>query len=199
MKKIIILFVLIYLSCGQIKHSKPLNIISDSNAFDTIKIRFDGFYNVLDTIKITYNCPAKGKTGNEIYTSISQVIFYNNNIYMSPGGTVDNSPFMCEYYKSIIKWHKDHKEDLFGNYLIKKDSIYAYLAVTLKTWGMISKTLKCNYRGYIKNKDTIVDWKIIPPYPKGTSKFVLENNKDLFKPQTLYFVKTDAVKCLQMD
>lgn len=198
MKKIIPLFILICFSCGHIKNAKPITYLT-TEPLNVSKIRFDGFYNTLDTVKITYNCDAKGKTGNQIYTSINQVILYNNNIYVSPGGTVDDSPFMCEHYKWVADWNKEHKEEFFGSYTIKNDSIYAYLPVTIKTWGMISRKVKCNYRGYIKNKDTIVDWKIISPYPKGMSKFIRENNKDLFEPQTLYFVKTDAVKCLQMD
>jgi hypothetical protein len=56
-----------------------------------------------------------------------------------------------------------------------------------------------NYRGYIKNRDTITDWKAIKPYPKDITKNAVSLNPRLFNPQTLYFVKTDAVKCLQIN
>jgi hypothetical protein len=199
MNKIAVFLITICFSCGQIKHSKPLSIIG-SNSLDTSKIRYDGFYNKLDTTIINYECEAKGKRYNEIYSSIDLIVFNNKkNIYINGGGTIGKEPSTCDYYSGIIDWHKNHNQDPFGSYRIKNDSIYAYVPITLKTWGMIPRIVKCNYRGYIKNRDTIVDWKIIPPYPKGTSKFILENNKDLFQSQTLYFVKTDAVKCLQMD
>jgi hypothetical protein len=198
MKNILIAFLVICFSCRQLRDSKPydLNFISPN---DTIEIRFDGFYNKIDTTTINYDCDSKEKRCNEIYSSIDLVVFNKSNIYVSGGGTINDEPYKCSYYKMIADWHKEHKKEIFGNFLIKKDSIYAYLPITLNTWGMIPRIVKCNYRGYMKNKETITDWQVVPPYPKGISKFIFENNPKLFKPQTLYFVKTDAVKCLKTD
>ena len=241
MKKIAVFFIIICFSCCQIKHSKPLHNISDSNALDTTRVRFDGFYNVLDnsiiqikdcedlikekqtekskTIddivfgskkdrisdsiisanKVKY-CEDNGKKYSDVFTSTCLVVFNKKReSYIDYGSNRDDKPYKCSYYKTISEWHKDHKKEFFGSYTIKKDSIYAYVPITLLTWGLIQRTVNCNYRGYIKNRDTITDWKIIPPYPNGTNEFIRENNKQLFNPQTLYFVKTDAVKCLQMD
>lgn len=57
-----------------------------------------------------------------------------------------------------------------------------------------------NFRGIIKNRDTITDWKVVPPYPNGLNKEDLDyySNKSGLVPKTLYFVKTDAVRCLNV-
>jgi hypothetical protein len=241
MKRIIILLIIIlFFSCRQLKDSVPLSDIVINNHLDTLKIRFDGFYNVVDNsifqiegcedllkekqtnfktkdeiefrnkkdklrdsiifaVKLK-NCEENGKRYRDVFTSIRFVVFNKNKgVYQNSGNNKDDSPYKCSYYKMIANWHKEHKKEIFGNFLIKKDSIYAYLPITLNTWGMIPRTVKCNYRGYIKNKDTITDWRVVPPYPRGISNFIFENNLDLFNSQTLYFVKTEAVKCLKMD
>jgi hypothetical protein len=65
------------------------------------------------------------------------------------------------------------------------------------------RAFSCNNKlcraDFVKTRDTITEWKVIPPYPKDFTKFVKKINKHLFEPHTLYFVKTDAVKCLQME
>lgn len=198
MRQIIILLIPFFFYCCQIKPSNNILFKDKGDPLDTFKVRFDGYYNKLDTTIITFDSEAKGKKYNEIYSSNDLVVFNSKkDVYINGGGTKHNGPLTCEYYNKIVNWHKKQKSEIFGNYTIKNDSIYAYVPVTIKTWGMISRIRKFNYRGYIKNRDTILDWKIILPYPKGTSKFIIENNKDLFNPQTLYFVKTEAVKCLQ--
>jgi hypothetical protein len=83
MKQISILLILLCFSCGQIKHSKPLSFIGISNTLDTSKIRLDGYYNKLDTTIITYECEAKGKKYNEIYSSIDLIVLDNKKIFTS--------------------------------------------------------------------------------------------------------------------
>ncbi len=181
---------------------KPAAFI-EAHKSDTTKIRFNGFYNTLDTTIINrQNDIYFGKSRSEIYSSLYLVIFgRNKKIYIDGVGTFGNKPFTCDYYKRIRDWNKLHKEEYLGNYTIKNDSIYAYVEVRTVTSARRIKLIYCNYRGYIKNKDTITDWKVVPPYPKKFTKFMFKQtyNQRLFTPQTLYFVKTDAVKCLPMD
>ncbi|MEO4004116.1 hypothetical protein [Flavobacterium sp. CAU 1735] len=202
MKKIILIMSLVSMGSAY-KVPFPIKPVSfiETHKSDTSKIRFNGFYNTLDTAIINrQNDIYFGKSSHELYSSLYLVIFgRNKKIYIDGVETFGNKPFTCEYYKRIRDWNKLHKEEYLGNYTIKNDSIYAHVEVRTVTSAGRIKSIYCNYRGYIKNKDTITDWKVIAPYPKDFTKFVIEKNQWLFKSKTLYFVKTDAVKCLQMD
>lgn len=104
----------------------------------------------------------------------------------------------CEFYQKENDRYSKYKIK-YSKFTIKNDSIYTYHAILITVAAGQRVPVWCNFRGYVKNKDTITDWKIIPPYPKDFTKSVKKWNADLFKPHTLYFVKTDAVKCLQMN
>lgn len=197
MKKLFILLIIISSSCAY-KIKEPILPISfiQSYPLDSTKIRFNGFYTnyCLDSLKqvnIDY------KDAN----SIDMVVFSKKKKTNSDyhGVTKSNQPFTCEYYEDIVKWRKENKMEYLGDFTIKNDSIYAYVPIYLALTGHRFVQINFNYRGYLKNKDTITDWKVIKPYPKDITKVAIRMNPRLFKPQTLYFVKTDAVKCLQMD
>jgi hypothetical protein len=197
MKKIAMLIFLLCYSCIY-KPKQPLSPISFIKTFpmDKSKIRFDGFYNnsSLDSLKLC--C----KDYNNA-TSYEKVIFLENKKIKSDyfSVTIGNEPFTCEHYQNSVKWHKENKKEYLGDFTIKNDSIYAYVPIYLPLTGHRFVQINFNYRGYLKNKDTITNWKVIPPYPADITKIAVSLNPRLFKPQTLYFVKTDAVKCLQMD
>ncbi len=174
----------------------PVSFI-ETYPLDTTKVKYNGYYNLIaDTITFTngykYTFPRHITDGLTVFNQ-------NKNVYICGGATLDNSALSCEFYQSIVNWSKMHNEDYLGKYTIKNDSIYAYaLAHIVITAGRVADVY-CNYRGFVKNRDTITDWKVIPPYSKDFTKFVIENNQSLLNPHTLYFVKTDAVKCLEMD
>lgn len=199
MKRLILIITVILTGCAyKVKTQiQPLSII-ETYKLDTTKIRFDGYYNnIVDTIFYSngykYNFPK---------SSISDrlVVFNKNkNIYIEGGATIDSSSFTCKYYQDIEIWYKTHNENYLGRFTIKNDSVYAYALTSIRIRAGGVTDVYCNYKGYIKNRDTITDWGIVPPYSEDFTKFVIENNKNLLRPHTLYFVKTDAVKCLQMD
>lgn len=198
MRKLILIITLFLTSCAY-KVKTPVQAISIIEAYklDTTKIRFNGYYNLIaDTIAFSNGY----KYTFARHTTDNLTVFnQNKNIYICGGATIDNSAKSCEFYQRIVNWSQTHKEDYLGKYTIKNDSIYAYALthIVIRAGGVAD--VYCNYRGYVKNRDTIIDWKIIQPYPKDFTKFVIENNKNLLKPHILYFVKTDAVKCLKMD
>ncbi|WP_300487744.1 hypothetical protein [Flavobacterium sp.] len=198
MKILILITTILLIGCSY-KVKAPIQPLSfiETYPLDTTKIRYDGYYNnISDSVFIR---------GNFKYTfpknKTTELVVFNKNkfIYIDSGATIDETALSCEYYQKIETWYKTHNEDYLGYFTIKNDSIYAYTITTIGIKNGAKTAVFCNHRGFIKNRDTITDWKVIPPYPKDFTKFVIEKNQWLFKSKTLYFVKTDAVKCLQMD
>lgn len=151
---------------------------------DTLKIRFDGFYNTYDT-SLTFS----GSNRNEIYTSDYFVVFTSkNHIYRSGGVTIDSIPFTQDYYRNL-------KPKNIGNYWISGDSLCALVPIALFVRGGRLKLFNAHFSGEIKNKDTIINWKMIPPYPdvkpKWNQYFISDTT-----PRMLYFLKTEAVRYL---
>lgn len=202
MKNLILITITFLLTSCAYKISEPIQPLSiiESCKLDTTKIRFDGYYNTLDTLVVKDKRRSDyGKSNSQLYKTIHLKIFgKNKKQFISFDNTKDNSALTCEFYNKEFDRYK-----LYGikcpKFTIKNDSIYSYDIDLITVSAGQRVPVGFNYRGFVKNRDTIIDWKIIPPYPKDLTKFVLEVNKDFFKPKTLYFVKTDAVKCLKID
>lgn len=198
MKKLILLITVVLYGCAY-KVKSPIQPVSfiETHKLDTTKIRYNGYYNkIVDSLYtfdgLKYSVPRK--LANELI-----VFNKNKNIFIDANeSTSDSSSFNCKYYKETHDRYNRYGIK-YPKFTIKNDSIYTYHGILITVGAGQRVPVNCNFRGYIKNRDTIIDWKIIPPYPKDFTKFVKEINKDLFEPYTLYFVKTDAVKCLQMD
>ena len=194
-KLIILILVSSFCSC---RIKEPINPISfyTSIAIDSTKIRYDGFYTnlCLDSLK-------NNSIDYRNVTAVDMVIFNRNSKIRSDyyGAIKGNEPFTCRYYEDIVKIRKEKKILYFGNFSIKNDSIYAYVPIYLALTGHRFVQLNFIYKGYLKSKDTIVDWRVIKPYPGNITKVAIKLNPRLFQAQSLYFVKTDAVKCLIMN
>lgn len=171
--------VIIFINClnsiyaiAQVKNNKQLS--------------FDGLYNTYDTSRM--NC---GDKTSEHYTTYHFLIFLKGEtiFYTNILGTLDNAPFKREFYKRF-------KPDELGSYKIVGDSLYATIPSYFALSGMRLRLFDAHYAGYIKNSDTIVGWKMIPPYPKVKPRL-----NDYFKtdtaPKMLYFIKNDAVNALE--
>lgn len=180
------------------------------------ELRKDGFYNTYDTSFIfTYPTPKKSDTTlekisaflrkiglarldtfkpsldnrrmNEMCQTIDMLIFldeervcYDHNKCYS--GMPD---FQCEFFTHDAK-------KVTGHYKIVGDSIYADVTTRFRKNGYKNEYLQTHYSGYIKNRDTILGWKIVPPYPKVSVRFNNDYVKDT-APKTLYFVKYERV------
>lgn len=197
MKKLILIITVIITGCAYTVKTpiQPLSFIETQN-LDTTKIRYNGYYHLIeDTVVYTngfkYVFPSDKTSNLRIFNK-------NRNIYFNSGKINEYSPLTCEFYQK-----ENNRYSKYGikytKFTIKNDSIYTYHGILITVGAGQRVPVNCNFRGFIKNKDTITDWKIIPPYPKDFTKSVKERNKNLFEPHTLYFVKTDAVKCLKMD
>lgn len=199
MKKTLFLIpIILLLSACAYKIKEPIQPLSfiANYPLDTTKLRFDGFYTNtnLDLLKEKID-------EFEYYTSADMIIFNENSkvksfYYLF---TKNNDPFNCDFYTNFVATTKEYKKKANGNFTIKNDSIYAYVPIYLALTGHRFVEVDFNYRGYLKSKDTITDWKVIMPYPKDITTNAISLNPRLFEPQTMYYVKSDAVKCLEMD
>lgn len=151
---------------------------------DTLKIRFDGFYNTYDTSLNNNGC-----NRNDVYTSDHLVIFTKEDrIFRMDGVSIDSIVFTEDYYRNL-------KPKNIGNYWINGDSIFALVPTALFVRGGRLKLFNAYFSGVIKNKDTLINWKMIPPYPdvkpKWNQYFVSDTT-----PRMLYFIKTESVRYL---
>ncbi len=197
MKNLLLIIIVIFTSCAY-KIKEPIQSTSfiDSVTLDTTKIRFDGFYNLIEDTIIFRN-------GTKYYfprsnTNNVRIFNKNKNLYFSSGKINEYSPLNCEFYQKENKRYNEYNIK-YPKFTIKNDSIYTYHGILITVGAGQRIPVFCNFRGFVKTRDTITDWKIIPPYPKDFTKFVKKNNEELFKPHTLIFIKTNAVKCLEMD
>lgn len=172
-----------FFSCVKIKPLASPDYVLNPNAIDTNKLRFDGFYTMINK-----------KFPKSVYKSESEVIFKKDNtIYHAFGASTSNEVFTCEKYKKI-------KADKLGIYVIENNTIRAFIP-TVVTQGDGARYLlyNLNYIGNINNNESITNWHAVAPFPKnfGSSIFNSFQNKETFEPQELKFVKADGVSCLK--
>lgn len=152
-----------------------------------VGLRNDGVYSLLDTS--TDNCGNKRSLRFEF---INTVVFLPNNYFLNTNMNLINSE---EVVWRFSKFYQQENVLSQGKYFTQNDSVY--LNGYFEFWG----DGKCriyrwaHYRGYIKNKDTIEDWRIIPPYPKINMRlndYLVEQKT----PMTMVFKQLDLSKTL---
>jgi len=86
------------------------------------EIRDDGFYSSAGT--------------DSGYSSRNMLVFTNNGkIRASPGATLGNEPYSCDYFKTI-------RAEQLGKYEIKGDSIFAMVPFSLKKGAIIHANIR---------------------------------------------------------
>ena len=169
-------------------HDAPNNMINhvfNNYTIDTCKLRDDGMYNVYDTTKLH-----NGNKVNDEFTTSREVVFLKNGkIFKSGGYSIDSLIYKDEYWVRLSTEYIN----LWGNYRIINDSIYAYSPFSLSIGGGRFKPFYANFIGYVKNKDTILNWRMVPPYPDVDPEI---NNYFIndTTPQLLYFIKNNAIR-----
>ncbi|HRP91207.1 MAG TPA: hypothetical protein PKX92_14360 [Edaphocola sp.] len=84
----------------------------------------------------------------------------------------------------------ENRNGICGKYTIEGNVIFATdIPITLVAWGGRMKIYYANFEGIIKNSDTILNWHMIPPYPKA-NKRLNDNFKFEITPKTLYFIES---------
>ena len=147
-------------------------------------IRYDGLYNAYDT-SIFHS----GERLNEILVTDGEVIFFKNGKVINFTSGIEDSAALDP------KFYKRFSSKKLGKYTTKDDSIFVYAPISLFIWGMRLRLYYAHYSGYIKNRDTILNWKMIPPYPDVNLR-LNDYLKEYTTPKMLYFIKTDAIRSL---
>ncbi|MBL7703318.1 MAG: hypothetical protein JNM14_13795 [Ferruginibacter sp.] len=180
-----ILFIMIF-SCSQTgkiskefiaELNKPVNVLTD-------KLRFDGVYH-----------KANNPTAKDKYL-YGAVIFFNNGMAYSSGSFQSLEEFQ--------QWHQKYGDDkkslqLWGVYNIISDTIKAIILEPYPA-GLIGagKWYECHYNGIIKNKDSILQWHLVPPYPAvnlkaGENEWLIKHAQ---QPVDLYFKNVPVDKII---
>lgn len=152
---------------------------------DTGKIRLDGYYTNI----------SKPNYPPQKYTAVNPVFFTpKNRIYVSHGSHIitDSALFTCKFYRQLPP------ADL-GVYIIEGDKISAFVPVAVAiAGGSFYPVYRLNFTGTIVNKDSITNWKAVPPFPKRIKKSDIENtqNSGIFREHDMKFVRADSIKCL---
>ncbi len=94
------------------------------------------------------------------------------------------------YLKSLKKI-----QESVGLISIENGIIKAHLPTTFYLRGMRQKTFFAYFEGEIKNRDTIVNWRMVEPYPKAPRKFN-DDFKELIEPKLMYFIESKELLAL---
>lgn len=150
---------------------------------DTGKLRFDGYYtNTSDTGYILHK-----------YTAVTPVFFTpKNKVHVSHGAHIitDSSLFTCGYYKKLPA------ADL-GVYIIEGNTISAFAPVAIAMGeGAWYGIYNLHFSGTIVNKDSITNWKAVPPFPKKIKERDMEYNSHVLQAHDMKFIQADSIRCL---
>jgi hypothetical protein len=192
-----LLIAILLFSCSRIiYHQKPDNFISgphNSNELSTIKI--SGFYHHID--ESNYHHITNYKNGlppGYVDTPYADkpIFFFSNGLIASSDKLYLDSITFANNQRKFGTQEESYVND-WGVYQIEKDTIRAEIYLVF-FMGFNFKSrfqrLICKYQGIIKNKDTILSWHMVPPFPKnppnamdGTPFDNLKKPKDFFFKQ----------------
>jgi hypothetical protein len=199
MKKKGNILLLFILACFQAciyteKASKSFMNILQSPDTSIVQIKFNGAYHRVN--KEGYHIPIRDEKGNLNYVDTPflhhPVFFFKNGLVLNSRVTfVDTNetnkllPEGSKYKFSYNKW---------GVYNVDKDTIHAIIYLEFKGKGFKSTSVvQCYFEGFIKNKDTILNWRLVEPYPK-VSTFANEGQLEFLKTPTDLFFKPVSAK-----
>jgi hypothetical protein len=172
---------LLLMACGN-RQKLPAQVISmpGSKPGDTAHVRMDGGYQ-LKYVKDSFS--RYGEEGPYLYGAI---FFFDNGAvhYAGSSSTLDN----------LKAWHQkyDTKDTRlnWGVYQMASDTLKV---IIFKPYpgGLLGgqKLYASHYTGIVKNRDSILQWHLTPPYPAvnlkaGENQYLIEKEK---KPVNLYF------------
>jgi hypothetical protein len=153
-----------------------------------------------DTFKRILNSPQSSSSqnlnfdGGFCFNSEKQY-FLTNTMYFFKNGLIYNQEFSVRDSSIHEKWIRKYlsKEKTWGTYEIKKDTINA--SIYEAYYDYRAHYIQTCYQGIIKNKDTILQWHMVAPYPKLTKTKALSENYHIpnYGRYNLYF-KQLAIK-----
>ena len=146
--------------------------------FISSKLKWDGIY-------VNVNPRFSKFKYNDLYC------FYKNNLILrSIGYAIDSNTEVNQFVKyGVMQTYGNW----WGTYSFKGDTISAiiYWPFNRHNANLYANT-SCHYKGILMNGDSIVDWKMIPPYPEYDKQFNADYITVEIKPKTFYFMKFPA-------
>ena len=184
MKSYILIFITVFCSCKsnyqiQEPDKEFLRMLAESKQNDSMNVNFSGFY-FNKTMSDEY------KLAKEYY-AVSPILFFNNGLVFYQNILAKDS---IEFANLLS--YANVKGDVrnWGAYSIVGDTISAVIyCVHARNKAQIFHYLPCHYKGYIKDSATIVDWKLIEPFPAINKKYEPNFLARETKPAILEFHK----------
>ncbi len=164
----ILSFVILFsLGCKIQKASQTF--VEKLNAANDTAMLFDRVYHNIR--KENYHYPVDNKNG--IATSFVDTPFLDQPVFFTKNGVilsrlnltiVEESDFEIDSLRDNYKYNSEG----WGIYSVKDDTIKAIIYVNFTGGGAYARNqfFECNYQGVLKNKDTLLHWQLIEPYPE---------------------------------
>jgi hypothetical protein len=125
-------------------------------------------------------------TFKEKFKTLTPLMILNNQKAMlTDEANFNDVAFHLEYYINTR-----HFIDYVGDYVIRKDTIWAKLPILFYGRGEVPKIYESYFQGELRNRDTIVNWRMIRPFPKANRNWNEESFRHLIKPHQLCFIES---------
>ena len=165
------------LSCNPYEVHKISGIdLSTIQADTTFRLRSDGLYNTIDVEAEAFK---KLKPYRPLIVLNTQKSIFMNEI------NFNDIALRLEFYTKFLRFMDD-----VGDYVIRNDTIWAKIPISLNARGMTPEIYETYFQGEIKNQDTIVNWRMIRPFPKANKNWNEESFEVLTKPHQLHFIES---------
>jgi hypothetical protein len=180
-------------------------IINDSSGTENGKLNFNGAYHFIE--ESNYNQGTDYENGKPTRVVavpyLDKPVFFlkNNLMFFDNTLSLDSSVFFTG--ERMYGTDEKHYSNNWGTYKIENNVItaifyYPYVGGNLVGKGYTQRLLTY-FQGNIKNRDTITDWHMIPPYPNISSKANQYEFNSFMTPRELYFKKVPIDKLINPD
>lgn len=170
------IFLLALISCHIDKPTGNFKrILNSSHNIKSQKLNFGGVYH---------------NNSEDNYYLERPIYFFSNGLFYYDNGSVTDSAGLAGISVWIDKYLQQKKAG-WGAYEIIGDTIKGSVYYNFST-PVVNYRL-ANFEGIIKNKDTILQWHLVEPYPK-LKKYPREEFDFLFKDQKDFYFKPLPIK-----
>ena len=179
MRLIILSIILVFMTnCNPYKVYRISGIdLSSIQADRAFSLRLDGLYTTIDVEVDTFEQKFKTLTPLIVLNTQKAIFVLESNF--------NDVALSLEYYINTRRF-----KDYVGDYVVRNDTIWAKIPILLSGTGEIPKIYESYFQGEIKNRDTIVNWRMIRPFPKANRKLNEESFRHLIKPHQLRFIES---------
>jgi hypothetical protein len=160
--------------------------------FSGCKLKFNGFYDNTTFRADELRLDAQGRINTRKYYSVKPTFFFTNGfVFMDGASSLDSVGYTnIMGNKGLIN---EQTFDAWGPFSIRHDTIRAIVYHHFFKNEAIGKRRNLTYfEGILKDSATIINWKMVPPYPKVNMEAnggTMESEK---KESTLKFVAFPA-------